>query len=116
MIVDAPPSCASKIRTAVAEVTSNPITHLIYSHYQADPIGGATTPGGSPTVIADAATHLLLRRDSDPNWPLATVTFTDKYHLTIGSPTLRTVVWRGRARVGNIYVHAPKQRTYWWLM
>ena len=44
VVVDAPPSYASNIRTAVAEVTSKPITHLIYSHYHADHIGGAEEP------------------------------------------------------------------------
>ena len=40
VVVDAPPAYASHISTAIAEVTDKPITHLVYSHYHADHIGG----------------------------------------------------------------------------
>ena len=110
VIVDAPPSYASKVQVAVAEVTNKPITHVIYSHYHADHIGGARTLGGSPIIIAHAATNQLLKRDNDPNRPVATVTFTDQYRLTVGSQTLELSYREAAHAPGNIYIYAPKQR------
>ncbi len=41
IVVDAPPSMVDKILAAIAEVTDEPITYVIYSHAHADHIGGA---------------------------------------------------------------------------
>ncbi len=41
IVVDAPPSFGDKLVKAIAEVTNEPITHVIYSHAHADHIGGA---------------------------------------------------------------------------
>ena len=111
VVVDAPPSYASHIPTAIAEVTDKPITHLVYSHYHVDHIGGATTLGGRPIIIAQKETNRLLARDKDPKRPLATVTFDDQYRLSVGSQVL-DLSYRGIAHApGNIFIHAPKQRT-----
>jgi glyoxylase-like metal-dependent hydrolase (beta-lactamase superfamily II) len=40
VVIDAPPSYAAKIPAAVAEFSSKPLTHLIYSHHHVDHIGG----------------------------------------------------------------------------
>jgi glyoxylase-like metal-dependent hydrolase (beta-lactamase superfamily II) len=111
VVVDAPPPYASHIPKAIAEVTDKPITHLVYSHYHADHIGGATSLGGHPTIIAQQETNRLLARDKDPKRPLATVTFDDRYRLSVGSQILE-LSYRGTAHApGNIFIHAPKQRT-----
>ncbi len=111
VVVDAPPSYAARIAKAIAEVTDKPITHIIYSHYHADHIGGTRTLGGAPTIIAHRETNRLLARDADPNRPLATVTFDDKYRLEVGSQLLE-LSYHGVAHApGNIFIHAPKQRT-----
>ncbi len=110
VVVDAPPAYASHIPTAIAEVTDKPITHLVYSHYHADHIGGATSLGGHPIIIAQQETNRLLARDKDPKRPLATVTFDDRYRLVVGSQILE-LSYRGTAHApGNIFIHAPKQR------
>src|SRR4029078_11672017 len=41
IVVDAPPSFGDKMLKAIAEVTKEPITYVIYSHSHADHIGGA---------------------------------------------------------------------------
>ena len=41
IVVDAPPSIGENILAAIAEVTDEPITHVIYSHSHADHIGAA---------------------------------------------------------------------------
>jgi glyoxylase-like metal-dependent hydrolase (beta-lactamase superfamily II) len=111
VVVDAPPSYASHIPQAVAEVSSKPITHLVYSHAHADHIGGAKSLGGSPIIIAQAETNRLLARDNDPNRPLATVTFEDRYRLSVGSQVLE-LSYHGNAHLpGNTFIYAPKQRT-----
>jgi glyoxylase-like metal-dependent hydrolase (beta-lactamase superfamily II) len=111
VVIDAPPSYASSIRRAIAEVTDKPITHLVYSHFHADHIGGAKILGGNPTIIAQAETNRMLARDNDANRPLASVTFDQQYRLSFGSQVLE-LSYRGPAHApGNIYIYAPKQRT-----
>lgn len=111
VVVDAPPTYAEKIPKAIAEVTSKPITHVVYSHSHADHIAGVTRLGGKPIIVAHAETNRLLARDQDPNRPLATVTFEEGYRLTAGSQVLE-LSYHGNAHVpGNIFIYAPKQRT-----
>jgi glyoxylase-like metal-dependent hydrolase (beta-lactamase superfamily II) len=111
VVVDAPAPYAARIRQAIAEVSDQPITHVIYSHYHSDHIGGTRTMGGTPIIIAHSETNRLLARAADPNRPLATVTFDDRYRLEVGSQVLE-LSYHGVAHApGNIFIHAPKQRT-----
>src|SRR6478672_4347248 len=111
VVVDAPPSYASHIPAAIAEVTNKPITHLVYSHYHVDHIAGAMSLGARPIIIAQKETNRILARDNDPNRPLATVTFDDQYRLSVGSQVLE-LSYHGNAHApGNIFIYAPKQRT-----
>src|SRR6266478_2248595 len=110
VVMDAPQSYAAHIRQAIAEVSDKPITHLIYSHSHADHIGGAKALGDIPTIIAHEETLRLLKRDADPNRPLPTVTFKDKYTLHVGDQVLE-LSYQGHAHApGNIFIYAPKQR------
>jgi glyoxylase-like metal-dependent hydrolase (beta-lactamase superfamily II) len=88
VVMDAPQSYAAHIRQAVAEVSDKPITHLIYSHSHADHIGGAKALGDIPIIIAHEETLRLLKRDADPNRPLPTLTFKDKYTLHVRDQVL----------------------------
>jgi glyoxylase-like metal-dependent hydrolase (beta-lactamase superfamily II) len=111
VVVDAPPSYASLIRKAIAEVSDKPVTHLVYSHAHTDHIGGAKSLGGQPIIVAQAETNKLLARDNDPNRPLAAVTFDDHYRLAVGSQVLE-LSYHGNAHLpGNIFIYAPQQRT-----
>jgi glyoxylase-like metal-dependent hydrolase (beta-lactamase superfamily II) len=111
VVVDAPPSYASHIPQAIAEVSQKPITHLVYSHAHTDHIGGAKNIGRQPIIIAQAETNRLLARDSDPNRPLATVTFEDRYRLSVGNQVLE-LSYHGNAHLpGNTFIYAPRQRT-----
>ena len=111
VVVDAPPSYASHIAAAVREVTDKPITHVVYSHVHTDHIAGVKSLGGEPVIVAHTETNRLLARANDPNRPLATVTFDDKYRLTVGSQVLE-LSYHGNAHVpGNIFIYAPRQRT-----
>src|SRR5262249_15589178 len=50
VVVDVPPTYAALIPKAIAEITDKPITHLIYSHFHRDHIGGAASVSGRPII------------------------------------------------------------------
>jgi glyoxylase-like metal-dependent hydrolase (beta-lactamase superfamily II) len=110
VVMDAPQSYAAHIRQAIAEVSDKPITNLIYSHSHADHIGGAKALGDVPIIIAQEETLRLLKRDADPNRPLPTVTFKDKYTLHVGDRVLELSYHGPGHAPGNIFIYAPKQR------
>lgn len=88
IVVDAPPSLATAIPKAIAEVTTKPITHVVYSHAHIDHIGAAKGLGGAPVIVAHEETKKLLARANDPNRPLPTQTFSDKQTLQLGTQVL----------------------------
>ena len=98
VVVDAPPNYAKRIPQAIAEVTKNAITHVIYSHSHIDHIGGVTALGGDPAIIAQEETARLLKRAADPNRPAPTITFKDSYALNVGGKRARTRLPRRCAR------------------
>ena len=110
VVVDAPPSYAARIRQAIAEVTTNPITHVVYSHSHIDHIGGTKGLGGNPIIIAQEETARLLKRAADPNRPPPTVTFADRYTLRVGSQVLELSYHGNAHEPGNIFIAAPAQR------
>ena len=110
VVVDAPPSYAAHIPQAIAEVTTNPITYVVYSHSHTDHIGGVTALGGHPVIIAQRETRRLLERDADPNRPIPTVTFGERYTLRVGNQTLELSYHGDAHEPGNIFIYAPAQR------
>lgn len=111
VVVDAPPQFAQHIRGAIAEVTSKPITHVIYSHSHIDHIGGTSGLGGQPVIIAQEETKRLLARAKDPNRPLPTVTFADHYTLKVGGQVLELSYYGNAHEPGNTFIYAPAQKT-----
>jgi glyoxylase-like metal-dependent hydrolase (beta-lactamase superfamily II) len=110
VVIDAPPSYAAHIPQAIAEVSNKPITHIVYSHSHSDHIGGAKSLGGRPVIIAQEETLRLLKRAADPNRPLPTVTFADKYTLRVGNKVLELSYHGNAHEPGNIFIYAPLQR------
>jgi glyoxylase-like metal-dependent hydrolase (beta-lactamase superfamily II) len=110
VVIDAPPSYATRIPAAIAEVTTKPITHIIYSHAHIDHIGGAKSLGGSPAIIAHAETKRLVARAADPNRPVPTVTFSDRHTLRVDDQMLELTYHGVGHEPGNIFVYAPAQR------
>ncbi|MCE9661287.1 MAG: MBL fold metallo-hydrolase [Burkholderiales bacterium] len=109
VVMDAPQAYASSLRRAIAEVTDKPVTHLVYSHSHADHIGGAKALGEVPVIIAHDETLRLLKRDADPNRPLPTLTFPERYTLRVGEQVLE-LSYHGPGHVpGNIFIYAPRQ-------
>ncbi|GAA0598206.1 MBL fold metallo-hydrolase [Kribbella sandramycini] len=110
IVIDAPPSLADALPAAIKKVTSRPVTHLIYSHHHADHIANAGA-FGRVTRIAHAETARLIKGERDPQRPLPTQTFTDRYTLTVGDQRLELSYPGVNHEAGNIIIHAPRQRT-----
>jgi len=110
VVIDAPQTLAAHIPQAIAEVSDKPITHIVYSHSHADHIGGAKSLGGRPVIVAQEETLRLLRRAADPNRPLPTVTFSDRYTLRVGNKVLELSYHGNAHEPGNIFIYAPAQR------
>jgi glyoxylase-like metal-dependent hydrolase (beta-lactamase superfamily II) len=110
IVIDAPPSYALHIPAAIAEVTSLPITHLIYSHSHIDHIGGAGGMPGHPIVIAQRETKRLLDEAHDPNRPSPTVVFQAQYTLRAGTQVLQLSYHGYGHSPGNITIYAPVQQ------
>lgn len=115
IVVDAPPSIGENIFKAVAEVTDESITHLVYSHHHSDHIGAAALFADDVTVIAHEETLALLERETPcvqclgPR-PLPTVTFADSFTLEVGNQVLE-LEYRGMNHSpGNSFIYAPKQK------
>jgi len=110
IVVDAPPSIGENLLRAIAEMTDEPITHVVYSHRHTDHIGAATLYPADAMRIAHEATAARLVLNADPNRPIPTETFTDSYDLTVGDQMLR-LEYQGQNHVpGNIFIHAPRQK------
>jgi len=119
IVVDAPPSIGANILKAIEETTNEPITHVIYSHSHADHIAVASMYPANAVYIAHEETASRLAEERPFEFglfvggidvPKPTVTFSNKYTLTVGSQTLE-LEYKGPAhRPGNIFIYAPKQK------
>ncbi len=124
IVVDAPPTIGENILKAIAEVTQEPITHVIYSHSHADHIGAAGLYPEDAVYIAQKETKTQLEEALDPGRsvpygafagggavPLPTVTFEDDYALRVGSQLLELSYKGVNHEPGNIFIYAPAQKT-----
>ncbi|MDH3677626.1 MAG: MBL fold metallo-hydrolase [Nitrosopumilus sp.] len=108
--VDAPLSIGQNYLKAIEEVTDEPITHVIYSHNHIDHIGAASIFPENATIIAHKWTADKLEIRDDPNRPVPTVTFEEKYTLELGNQILE-LEYHGPMHVpGNIFIYAPQQK------
>jgi glyoxylase-like metal-dependent hydrolase (beta-lactamase superfamily II) len=110
ILVDAPPSLGANLPKAIAEVTSEPVAYVVYSHHHADHIGAAGQFAATATYVAQEETAALLTRSNDPNRPVPTVTFEDTYTLTLGSQTLQLDYHGNNHEPGNSFIYAPQQK------
>ncbi|MCC8364472.1 MBL fold metallo-hydrolase [Lysobacter sp. A6] len=110
VVIDTPPTFSSHLPEAIKEISSQPVTHVVYSHAHKDHIGGTHSLGGTPIIIAQEETAWRLKRDNDPDRPIPTVAFKDKYTLTVGGKVL-DLSYHGVGHLpGNIFISAPKQK------
>lgn len=111
VVVDAPASLGERLLAAIAEVTSRPVTHVVYSHSHQDHIGAAHLFPDNARYVAHELTGDLLRRAGDPNRPLPTRTFAGhRQVLTVGGQRL-VLEYRGNNhQAGNLFINAPDHR------
>ncbi len=109
IVVDAPPTIGDLVLAAIAEVTDEPITHVIYSHSHGDHIGAAFLYPEDATIIAHEDTAEQLARFGDENRPMPDMTFDDQMTLEVGDKTLELIYPGPNHEPGNIIVYAPDQ-------
>ncbi len=109
IVIDSPPGLADAMDAAMASVTDEPVTHVIYSHYHHDHIGGAGRYAPQATFIAHEESARILAQRADADRPLPTVLVSDSYTLEVGSQTLE-LAYHGPGHVpGNLFIHVPRQ-------
>ena len=108
--VDAPPSIGENYLNAIAEVTDEPITHVIYSHTHRDHIGAASMFPSDAVIISQKNVALELEQRNDPNRPIPEVTFDDEYLLEVGNQSLELKYDGPMHEPGNIFIYAPQQK------
>jgi glyoxylase-like metal-dependent hydrolase (beta-lactamase superfamily II) len=114
--VDAPATIGNNYLKAIAEVTTKPVTHVIYSHAHIDHIGAAGIFPKNATIIAqqEIATELLgaasVAKNASMVPPIPTVTFAKNHTLQIGNQTLKLDYYGVNHSPGNIFIYAPKQK------
>jgi len=108
--VDAPPSIGENYLKAIAEVTEEPITHVIYSHTHNDHVGAMSMFPDDAVYIAHQEATDTLEKRNDPNRPAPTVTFEDKYLLEVGNQKLELAYYGPMHEPGNIFIYAPEQK------
>jgi glyoxylase-like metal-dependent hydrolase (beta-lactamase superfamily II) len=108
--VDPLPTLGRGYLEAVASVTAQPITHVVYSHAHTDHIGAAALLPAGGTIIAQKETAAVLARLADPRRPLPSITFDERYVLEVGEQKL-VLEYKGPNHCpGNIFIHAPRQK------
>ena len=108
--VDAPPSIGENYLNAIAEVTDEPVTHVIYSHTHNDPVGSISMFPDDATYIAYQEITETLAKRNDPNRPVQSITFEDKYTLEVGNQKLELEYYGSMHEPGNIFIYAPNQK------
>ena len=116
VVVDAPPTIGRNLLRAIAEVTEvrrlpSRVTHLVYSHSHADHIGAASIFGNGITRVAHSETKRLLKAARDPNRPVPTVTFDERYELRVGGERLALSYHGPNHSPDNIFIHVPSAAT-----
>jgi glyoxylase-like metal-dependent hydrolase (beta-lactamase superfamily II) len=98
------------MRRAVKEVTDEPVTHFVYSHWHKDHTGSASIWGPNVKYIGHERTREKLVRWPDDNSPVPTETFTKDTTLDVNSVKL-DLSYKGQNHCeGNIFIYAPQQK------
>jgi glyoxylase-like metal-dependent hydrolase (beta-lactamase superfamily II) len=108
--VDPLPTLGPRYLRAIAEVTDQPVTHVVYSHSHTDHIGAAHLFPRDATIVAHRDTARRLAARNDPRRPLPGLTFDERYTLRVGDQTLELEYRGNNHEPGNIFIYAPRQR------
>lgn len=111
VLFDAPEPLVRFIGPAVAEVTSEPIVTLIYSHGHSDHIGGAhliAEPGTE--IIAEERIAEFITKKKDPRRPAPTRTFSRELTFHKGSRTINLVRDGFHSADGDLLLYLPAEK------
>ncbi len=110
IVVDAPMGLGDKIQQAISDVTSEKVTHLIYTHIHKDHVGSASLFPNDTTYIShvDTAKHLAMK--NDPQRPVPTITFDDQYTLMVGDQVLELYYFGPFHSKGDIVIYSPAHK------
>ena len=107
IVVDAPMGMGDKIQQAISEVTSEKVTHFIYSHIHKDHVGSASLLPKDTMYIAHSDTAEHLKMKNDPQRPVPTITFDDQYTLMVGDQVLELSYLGPFHSKGDIVIYSP---------
>ena len=112
IVVDCPPTMASKLQYAIKNTTNEPIKYFVYSHSHGDHVGGAYLFANMTGVksVGHANTAYQLSFVKDPKRPTPEITFKHKYDIHLGNQTLKLVFNGPSHDNGNIFIYAEKQK------
>ena len=111
IVVDAPPTIGHNILNAISDVTSLPVSHVVYSHSHADHIAAAYLLGSNVTTIAHRLTYEQLALAPDPKHrPFPTTLFDTSYRLQVCNQTVDLIYDGPNHEPGNIFIYAPLQK------
>lgn len=109
--VDAPQPIGQNYLAAISEVTTEPVTHMIYSHSHQDHTGVAGQLFPNATFVSHKQAADLLILENDTNRPVPTLTFDDYlYTLSVGNQTLELYYLGNFHSDGDILIYAPMQK------
>ena len=103
IVVDTPPLLGENMRRAITEVTNEPVTHFIYSHWHKDHTGASGLWGPNVKYVGHTTTrdHLLRWPDSSP---VPTETFETQTTLDVNGVKLE-LSYKGQNHCeGSIFI------------
>ena len=90
----APPALRENLLAAIEDVTDEPVTNMIYSHWPADHVGAASVYGTKVKRVGHDKTRELLERFPDPHRPPPTQTFAKDETLDVNG--VKVELWMAR--------------------
>ena len=112
VVFDAPEPIGENYLKAINEVTTEPITHMIYSHHHQDHTGAAGEIFPKDIIyISHKDAAELLESDNDPNRPIPTQVLEGDFNtLKIGSKTIEFYDLGAFHSKGNMLILLPDSK------
>ena len=109
IVVDTPNLLGRNMERAIREVTDEPVTHFVYSHWHKDHTGSSGIWGPDVKYVGHSTTRDHLVRWPDES-PAPTETFETDTTLDVNGVKLE-LSYKGQNHCeGNIFIYAPKQK------
>jgi len=114
MVFDAPESFGSKIPSAIASVTNQPIKYLIYSHIHRDHIGGAPAFRNIKglKIVALQGVSDFLKTQNDPERPVPDETFVSQRTIKLGGKTVELTRHFYHSNEGDLFIYVPRGQVH----